>query len=188
MNLDPGAIIALLFAIIMIITHIIKSIREGAEAAKRQQPDTADDEVVIVRPNKPVKQQKPTQQRLVAERQPSKGGLRSVFDEPKAEPTRKKALVKTLAPQGEGHRFVADPGTLDTTNIVAPTIDPTVKADLGSMTGIYDQQSAAARATRRTAPTVEVNLLHILQRPEGICQAVILAEIMNRPAWIDTWR
>ena len=187
MNIDPGAIIALLFAIIMIITHIIKSIRENAEVAKRQQPDTDDDEVVIVRPQKPVKQQKPNQ-RSVAASQPSKG-LRSVFDEPKAEPTRKKALVKALAPQGEGHRFIADPGTLDTTNIVAPTIDPTVKADLGSMTGIYDQQSAAARAaTRKTAPTVELNLFNILQRPEGICQAVILAEIMNRPAWIDTGR
>ena len=187
MNIDPGAVIALLFAIIMIITHIIKSIRENADAAQRQQPDTTDDEVVVIRPNKPVKQQKPNKQRLTME-QPSKGGMRSVFDEPKTEPTRKKALVKTLATQGEGHRFVADPGTLDTTNIVAPTIDPTVKADLGSMTGIYEDQSAAARATRRTAPTVEVPLLDILQRPEGICQAIILAEIMNRPSWIDTPR
>jgi len=179
-----------LFAIIMIVSQIIKSIRENAEAAKRQQPDTDDDEVVIVRPTKPIKQQqKPPQQRHVAASQPSKGGLRSVFDEPMKEPTRKKALVKALAPQGEGHRFVADPGTLDTTNIIAPSIDPTVKADLGSMTGIYDQQSAAARAaTRKTAPTVELNLFNILQRPEGICQAVILAEIMNRPAWIDTDR
>ena len=187
MNIDPGAIIALLFAIIMIITHIIKSIREHSEAAKQRKPDTAEDDVVVIRPNKPIKPPKPNKQRLTDE-QPSRG-LRSVFDEPKAEPTRQKALVKTLSAQGEGHRFVADPGTLDTSSIVAPTIDPTVKADLGSMTGIYEQQSAAARAaTRRTAPTVEVNLLDILQRPEGICQAIICAEIMNRPAWINTDR
>jgi len=177
-----GSIIAVIFAIIMIITHIIKSIRENAEAAKQQKPDTVEDEVVVIRPNKPIKQQKPNKQRLT-------DGQRSVFDDMKAEPIRQKALIKKLAPQGEGHRFVAAPGTLDATSIVAPTIDPTVKPDLGSMTGIYDQQSAAARAaTRQTAPTVEVNLLDILKRPEGICQAVILAEIMNRPTWIDTPR
>jgi len=190
--MEPGAIIALLFMIIMIITHILKSIREAAEAAKhQQQPEATEDEVIVIRPTepiptKPIKQQKPNKQRLT-EGQPSKG-LRSVFNEPKNEPFRQKALVKKLSPQGEGRRFVADPGTLDASNIVAPTIDPTVKPDLGSMTGIYEQQSAAARATRRTIPTIEVNPLDFLQRPEGICQAVILAEIMNRPAWIDTPR
>ena len=183
--MDPS-IIALIFAILMIVTHIIKTIRENAEAAKQQKPDMAKDEVIVIRPNKPIKQQpKPNKPRL-ADGQPA-GGLRSVFDEPKKGPPRQQALVKTLSTQGEGHRFVADPGTLDTSSIVAPTIDPTVKPDLGSMTGIYEQQSAAAKAaTRRTAPTVEVNLLDILKRPEGIFQAVILSEIMNRPAWIDT--
>ena len=188
-----GSIIALIFAIIMIITQLIKSIREGAEAAKHQQSDSTDDDVVIIRPNKPIKQQKPTVQRQTV-RQLQKGGLRSVFDEPannkqKGEPTRQKALVKELSPQGEGRRFVADPGTLDSASIVAPTIDPTVKPDLGSMTGIYELQSAAARAaTRRTTPTVELNLFDNLTRPEGLCHAIILAEIMNRPAWGDTDR
>ena len=189
MQIDPGSVVAVVFAILMILTHILKSIRENAEAAKRQQQsDSEKDEVVIVRPNKPVNQQpKPNKLRL-ADGQPSQG-LRSVFDAPKAESPRQKALVKTLAPQGEGHRFVTDPGTLDAASIVSPTIDPTVKANLGSMTGIYEQQSAAARAaTRQAAPTVEVHLLDILKRPEGICQAVILAEIMNRPAWIDAER
>ena len=185
--MEPGAIIALLFMIIMIITHILKSIREVSETAKRQQQsEAAEEEVVVIRPTKPIKPQKPNKQRL-AEEQPSRG-LRSVFDEPKNEPFRQKALVKKLSPQGEGRRFVADPGTLDTSNIIAPTIDPTVKPDLGSITGIYEQQSAAARATRRTVPMIEVNPLHFLQQPEGICQAVILAEIINRPTWIDTPR
>ena len=180
-----GSIIALIFAIIMIITQLIRSIRENAEAAKRQPPDAEEDEVIIIRPTKPVKQQKPALQRQTIGKLQTGGG-RSVFDEPKTEPTRQRALVKELAPQGEGRRFVADPGTLDSASIVAPTIDPTVKADLGSMTGIYEQQSAAARAaTRRTAPTVELNLCDTLARPEGLCHAIILAEIMNRPAWID---
>jgi len=177
-----GSILALLFAIIMIITHIIKSIRESAEAAKRQPPDADDDELVIMRPKKPVKQQqKPIRQRLTDE-QPSKG-LRSVFDEPKTGSSRQKALVKKLSPQGEGHRFDVDPGTLDTASIVAPTIDPTVRPDLGSITGIYEQQDAAGRAAKRSTPTIELSLLDSLKRPEGIWQAVILAEILNRPAW-----
>lgn len=185
MQIDPGAIVALLFAILMIVTHIIKSLRESAEAAKRQQQESAEEELVIIRPSKPIRQQrKPNKQRLVDSLPPQ--GLLSVFDEPEPEPYRKKALVTQLAPQGEGHRFAADPGTLDAARIVAPTIDPTVNPALGSMTGIYEQQSAASRAaTRRTAPAVEMNLLDMLKRPEGICQAVILAEIMNRPAWID---
>ena len=179
------SIIALIFAIIMILTHIIKSVREHAEAAKHQQPET-EEEVVIIRPTRPINPPKSNKQWFTDE-QPSKG-LRSVFDEPKAEPSRHKALAKKLAPQGEGQRFAVDPGTLDASNIVASTIDPTVKPDLGSITGIYEQQSAAARATRRTAPTVEVNLFDSLTRPGGICQAIILAEVMNRPAWIDTPR
>jgi len=176
-----GSILALIFMIIMIITHIIKSIREAADAAQQQKPAPETDEVVVIRPQKPIKQ------RLPIEGQPSKG-LRSVFDAPKAESPRQKALVKKLAPQGEGQRFAVDPGTLDAANIVAPTIDPTVKPELGSLTGIYEQQEAVAKATRRITPTMEVNLFDSLTRPEGICQAVILAEIMNRPAWIDTAR
>ena len=184
-----GSIIALIFTIIVIITQLIKSIRESAEAAKHQQPVSMDDEeVVIIRPNKPPKQQKPSVQRQTVG-QPQKGGLRSVFDEVKVESTRQTALVKELSPQGEGRRFVADPGTLDVASIIAPKIDPTVKPDLGSMTGIYEQQSAAARAaTRRITPTVELNLFDNLTRPEGLCHAIILAEIMNRPAWIDMER
>jgi len=190
MNIDPGAIIALLFMILMIITHIIKSIRDNAEAIKQQQkkkPDTDDDELVIIRPDKPIKQPKPNKQQRLTEGQPIRRPM-SVFDSPKTEPPRQKALVKTLAPQGVGHRFAVDPGTLDTSNIVAPSIDPTVKADLGSMTGIYEQQSAAMGAARRTAPTIELNIFDSLKRPEGICQAVIFAEVMNRPAWIDASR
>ena len=178
-----GSILALIFAIIMIVTHIIKSIRESAEIAKRQPPDTDDDELVIMRPNKPVKQQQKTNRPEQLSR-----GLRSVFDESQNESSRKKALVKKLSPQGEGHRFAVDPGTLDTASIVAPTIDPTVKPELGSITGIYEQQDAAMRAARRSAPALELSLFDSLQRPEGICQAVILAEILNRPAWKEMSR
>ena len=173
-----SGIIAFIFAIIMIVTHIIKSIKENAEVAKRQQQEEAD-EVIVIRPNKSIKQiQKQNKQ---GQRQK---GLQSVFEDKPSEIAQKKALVKKLAPQGEGHRFVADPGTLDTSHIVSSSIDPTVKPELGSITGIYDQD-AAMGTTRRTAPTIELNLLESLKRPEGICQAVILAEIMNRPAWID---
>lgn len=184
--MNGGSIIILIFAIIMIVTNIIKSIKENAGIAKHQQPEAADDELVIIRPNKPIKQiQKPHKQRL-AEGKPVKvlPSQPSILEDMSTESAQKKALVKKLAPQGEGHRFVADPGTLDTSNIVASTIDPTVKPGLGSITGIYEQDVAIG-ATQQTVPMLELNLLDGLRKPEGICHAIIFAEIMNRPAWID---
>ena len=185
--MDGSSIIALIFMIIMIVTHIIKSIRENAEVAKQQQqpPDEADDELIIMRPKKPVKQLMPNKQRLTD--RPPLLESRSAFGEARAEASRQQALVKRLAPQGQGQRFEADPGTLNPASIVAPTIDPAVKPELDSMTGIYEQD-AAAKATRRLAPTIELNITDCLKTPEGICQAVLLAEILNRPAWLNTPR
>ena len=178
-----SSIIALIFAIIMIISHIIKSIRENAEAVQQQKPDITEDELVITRPKNPIKQQKPNPQRLT-ERQPLTEN-RSVSDNTNAGLPKQKALIKKLSPQGEGQRFAVDPGTLNTASIVAPTIDPTVKPELNSITGIYEQD-AAAMATRRSLPTIELNIVDYLARPESLCQAMILAEILNRPAWNRT--
>jgi len=184
--MDPSSIIAVIVVLIMIVTHIIKSIRENAEAARRQQLSVEDDdELVIMRPKKPVKQQVPNKQRL-ADRQLLAESLSPFVDaRTDSSSSQRQALVKRLAPQGQGQRFEADPGTLDAASIVASTIDPTVKPELDSMTGIYEQD-AAAKATRRTAPTIELHISDCLKTPEGICQAVLLAEILKRPAWADT--
>jgi hypothetical protein len=182
--MDPGAIVGLIIAILMVVAHIIKSARENAEARAAQagkQPQELefidDDELVLVSRPKPTKQPKATKQRP-AERQSAKN-VRSILDDVYGEPSRKQALTKKLAPQGEGQRFEADPGTLDTARIVAPTFDPTVKPELESITGIYEQEATSIE--RRSTQTVSLNIADWLAKPEGICQAVILAEILNRP-------
>ena len=166
--------------ILLIIAHIIKSIRDAAP----QQPDATKEKnsgvVIITQPKQskqPPKPSKPSKQRLAE---------RSVFDDTRTEPNRQKALVKKLSPQGEGQRFEVDPGTLDSGNIVAPTFDLAMKPELESITGIYEQGVTFSESTQ---PAITLNIADWLAKPEGICQAVLFAEILNRPAWQDTsWR
>jgi hypothetical protein len=88
-----------------------------------------------------------------------------------------------LSPQGEGQRFDADPGTLDTARIVAPTIDPTVKPELESITGIYEEGAVFAEKSKSA---ITLNIADFFAKPEGIVHAVVLAEILNRPLWQET--
>jgi len=178
-----GSIIALIFAIIMLVTHILNSIKEGAEAAKLQKPNEDDDLVMITQPKKTVKQTQ-KQNKLVrsAERQ-SWRDERSVFDTPETSSPKRRALSKELAPQGEGQRFETDPGTLNVGHIVSPTIDPTVKPELDSITGIYEE---GAQFADRSKPPITLNIADYLIKPEGIVHAIILAEILNRPAWQES--
>ena len=179
------AIFALIVLIIMVVTQIIKSIKENAEAAKHQKSDTDSDLVIITQPKRPVKQtQRISKAVRPAERQ-SWRDERSVFDTPGTASPKRQALTKELAPQGEGLRFEADPGTLDAANIVAPTIDPTVKPELDSLTGIYDE---GAQFADKSKPAVTLNIADYLTKPEGIVHAIILAEILNRPALQESFR
>ena len=171
-----GSIITLIIMVLVIIAQIIKSIKESAEAAKQQKPDTEEELVIIARP-KPGKQPKANKQRSLT-RQPLGDGLSILGDDSK--PTKRQALSKKLSPQGEGQRFDADPGTLDTEHLVAPTFDSTVKPELESITGIYDEGTVYGEKSR---PVITLNIADCLTKPEGIVQAVILAEILNRPAW-----
>jgi len=176
------SIIAVIFAIIMIVAHIIKNIKEAAEAAKQQQqqqkPVAADDDLVLVtRP----KQKKPPPARQPL-RDTSLGYPSSLSN---SAPPKRQALTKRLAPQGEGERFGVDPGTLDAANIVAPTIDPSVKPELESITGIYEE---GVQFGDRSKSALTLDIADYFARPEGIIHAVILAEVLNRPAWIEPAR
>ena len=188
-----GSILALVFAIILIISHIIKSIKEAGEVVKQQQlkqqqeqkkrppgreKPAADDEIINIMRPKSAKQPKPIKHTL-GQSSLSKPFGRELSSRDSS-PPRRQALSKKLAPQGEGHRFEADPGTLDPSQILSPTIDPTVRPDLYSMTGIYEQ---GVQYADRSKPTISLNLSDCLAKPEGIVQAVILAEILNKPAW-----
>jgi hypothetical protein len=164
-----GTIFTLIVAIIMTVAHVLKAIKESAAVAKQQKQEPEEDDLVLIaspQPGKKLKQTKMNKQRLVEQRQIS------IFDPPK-----RQALSKKLAPQGEGERFEADPGTLDTTRIVMPTIDPTVKPELESITGIYEE---GATFTDRTKSAINLKIADDLAKPEGIIQAVIFAEILNR--------
>lgn len=183
--MDGGTIVGLIVAILMIIAHLVRVIREDAEAAKQPPPapELMEDELILITRPKAVKQPKADQQRLTG-RQSSKN-LRSVPDARLPEPFKQQALTKKLSPQGEGRRFETDPGTLDTSRIVAPTFDPTVKPELESITGIYEQEATSIE--KRPASAMTLDIADWLAKPEGICRAVILAEILNKPAWDAAW-
>ena len=171
-------IVVVIFVIIMIISHIIKSIKEAAEVAKQQQQQTdAEEDIVIITQQKPNKPPKAVKQRPPV-RQPLGEPLRS--SAPSSQ--KRQALSKKLGTQGEGQRFEVAPGTLDASQIVAPSIDPTVRPDLGSITGIYEE---GAQVGRRTGETITLNVADFLAKPEGIVHAIILAEILNRPGYLS---
>jgi hypothetical protein len=58
-----------------------------------------------------------------------------------------------------------------------------VKPELESITGIYEE---GVTFTDRSKSAITLNIAESLAKPEGIVQAVILAEIFNRPAWQET--
>lgn len=97
--------------------------------------------------------------------------------DPEEERTRK-VLSRELAPQGEGARFEAAPGTMDETQLVSPSIESTVKPTLESMTGIYE---AKPTESELGGQPLTLDIQKLIARPEGIRQAVILAEILKRP-------
>jgi hypothetical protein len=164
-------IITLILVILMIVARVIKAVKETAGIVK--QPPPPEEELVIITRPKPVKKSKASMQRTLV-RQPLEDTL-DISVQPK-----RQALSQKLNPQGEGQRFDADPGTLDTERIVAPKIDPSVKPELESITGIYEEGAVFADRSR---PAITLNIADFLAKPEGIIQAVIFAEVLNQPAW-----
>ena len=100
--------------------------------------------------------------------------------ERETERSRPKALSRELAPQGAGTRFEAAPGTLDTTSLVASSIEPTVKPNLESMTGIFAGIYEGPPGTEYGDSAMAFDLQQLIAKPEGIRQAIILAEILKR--------
>ena len=186
--MGDGGVIILILAVIMIVSHLIKSIREAADIAKlKQQQEEAEaaEEFVVIKEQKPKPNRPPKSSK---QRPPTHQPLGHSLGEPYGvvslpQPKRQQALSRKLGTQGEGQRFEVAPGTLDTTQIVAPTIDPTVRPDLGSITGIFEE---GAQVGRKTVESVSLDIGNLLSKPEGIVQAVILAEILNKPAWQES--
>jgi hypothetical protein len=187
-----GAIGTIIVAIIIIVAHIIKAIRENANAAKQSPPDRDEEQLPFVTRPKSSKQPKPSQQpskhyskgtkQRSLTRQPLGEGW-DISDDGNTRPSQRLALSKALSPQGEGHRFDADPGTLDTAHIVAPTIDPMVNPQLESITGIYEE---GAMFADRSQSAITLNIADLFAKPEGIVQAVLFSEILKRPDWKES--
>ena len=85
-------------------------------------------------------------------------------------------LANALQPQGVGVRFEASPGTFDSSQIVTPSVEPTINPNLESMTGAFDVQTPTNDFFKD-----RLGLRQLLTTPKGIRQAVILSEIMKRP-------
>ncbi|MDR0521042.1 MAG: hypothetical protein LBH00_04210 [Planctomycetaceae bacterium] len=161
-----GAVIFLLY----LAANILSAMQEAKKTAGQKQaagkntPLPENGEVIIrQKPAKPKRKRESLE--LVLEPE----------DTPRAVPT----LVRQLPPQGEGRRFDAAPGTFDAAAVVAPSIDPSVKPQLESITGIYEQ----AANTPYSSASSPVNIAEWLARPENIRQAVITAEIFGTKKW-----
>jgi hypothetical protein len=104
----------------------------------------------------------------------------SLVIETATETTRKTrgTLSRELAPQGEGTRFETATGTLDPSQIIAPTIEPTIKPMLESMTGIYE---ALPTSSELQPQSLTLDIHKLIASQEGIRQAVLLSEILKRP-------
>ena len=100
--------------------------------------------------------------------------LESIDDQP----TRGMSLSRELAPQGEGSRFEVQPGTLDGSLVLTPSIEPTVQPTLDSMTGIYDTPPGSEHPNQ---VLLAADIYRMLTTPTGIRQAIVLGEILRRP-------
>ncbi|MDR2344816.1 MAG: hypothetical protein LBE18_02005 [Planctomycetaceae bacterium] len=93
--------------------------------------------------------------------------------------SQRKVLSRELPQQGQGVRFNAAPGTLNT--VLAPSVEATVNPELESLTGIYDQPELDTNNNNIVSDTIKFSLNDFLTTPDGIKNSFILSEILNRP-------
>ena len=179
-----GELIQLLFLILIVVVPTVLRFF-GEHAAQKQRQRLTEEEVQkhlldafnaavaeesreepVIRPRpKKERKRKPTDSVLATDAEP---------------PTRGTPLSRELAPQGEGSRFDAKPGTLEASQILTPSVEPTVQPTLESMTGIYDVHYGGETNTQM--PLV-VDMFRMLTTPDGVRQAIVLSEILRRPEW-----
>ena len=165
--------IGLIIFVLIIVFNAIKAMVEArfAEAEKQKERQTPEDSFDSDSKNAPPPIRQPVRQRERPNRKPL-SGTETETRKPRS------SLSRELAEQGAGARFEADPGTLDTSHLEGPSLESTVKPTLESMTGIYE---AAPNSTELGDQPLTIDIQKLITRPEGIRQAVILAEILKRP-------
>lgn len=169
---NVGEIAGIVIFLLVVFFQFLKAVLDqraamALEKQKREAMEAEPDSTDAVEPEREIAE--PVRKRKLPRR--------PVEEATEGQPKRR-SLSRELAPQGEGARFETAPGTLDANRIVAPTVEPTVKPTLESMTGIYE---AAPTATELGDQPLTLDIQRLIVRPEGIRQAVILAEILKRP-------
>lgn len=167
-----GAILFLIFVLLRVLSAYVETRKNREEEKKQEALRQQQAEQPRLRDREKQEQQRRQKRSTVSSLE-----SQDVF-ETKNRQQRQQALVRELTPQGEGQRFEADPGTFDVFRLVTTSIEATVKPTLESMTGIYD--AAPATSEFQDQP-LTLDIQKLLARPEGIRQAVLLAEIFKRP-------
>ena len=176
-----GLIQALLVLLLIVVPAVIKYF--SAKAAQKDQQRLAEktleqrlheafSAVAEDIPEEPVARPRPKPPK---KRKQTTGTLVSADDR---SPTRGTRLSRELTPQGEGSRFDVQPGTLDGSLTLTPSVEPTVQPMLESMTGIYDTPFGSEQSIQTP---LAVDIFQLLTTPSGIRQAVVLGEILKRP-------
>jgi hypothetical protein len=182
-----GAIICLLLVIAQILKAYFdaRSARVGEEKNKPVQKSaqilTIDDQPDLNNPFSQTFSQTPVQTSQTAPTKLHRERKRTTRKQSLTTESARKTrgtLSRELAPQGEGVRFETATGTLDPSQIVASTIEPTVKPMLESMTGIYE---ASPTSSELLPQSLTFDVHNLIASPEGIRQAVLLSEILKRP-------
>ncbi len=177
-----GELLGLIIFILIVVFNVVKSMFEARsdEARKKaagQMRAESDELEFVSQPSvtasKRRERPKSKPQTTLRTSPPS-----STLSRAEPQPVRS-SLSRELGIQGEGARFYADPGTLDTSRLVAPSVEPTVMPTLESMTGVYDIPAAVETGNQSSM----LDLRRLLARPDGIRQAVILGEILKRPEY-----
>lgn len=179
-----GEIAGIVVFLLVVFFQFLKAVfdQRAAMALEKQKREAAEsepvDELVYTDYNEQNRELATPKQSEVVRQRKRPRSKASGAEETSEGRSKRRTLSRELAPQGESARFDAAPGTLDADRIVAPSVEPTVKPTLESMTGIYE---ATPTVTELGDQPLTLDIQKLIARPEGIRQAIILAEILRRP-------
>lgn len=174
---NGGEIIGIIFFLIIVLFQFIKAVLDARgskieEEKKKKELQELLESESSPRPSGPRPSKKGGERKRLQRESTSDVSARNEMR------SSRNVLSRELAPQGEGARFEAAPGTFDAAQVVASTIEPTVKPTLESMTGIYE---APPGGDEQGNSSLIPDIYKLLHHPDGMRQAVILAEILKRP-------
>jgi hypothetical protein len=182
-----STLVTVIIFVIYIIYHLVVSLSEARQSSINKAKD-----------NKPIDQDinfntnsdQLTEQEIIYTSTPpkhkKKRNLRKpqpqlpidIDNTPKEQKKIRQSLARELPQQGQGSRFEAAPGTFNNIQLT-PIVEATIKPDLDSLTGIYDQSTQNTTDNYQTQNIIHIH--NLLTTPEGIRTSVILSEILNHP-------